>query len=247
MKTFEHIVRVGNRYPPELFYVLGALLGDGCAYKWRKTNGHRLILAGDHAFAWKYAGKISLCIGRNVKAYPNRRQHIWFVSTRNDEVAALFLNIRKGHLSVLRLMEQGDSEMNCVAFVEGFFDAEGCVKIVREPVRKIPKICLDITNTNFELLESVRLSLKSGLEIEARYSSQEAYLSKDGSPRKKSYHLRIYKKSDVKKFLENISTTKLTEKKKPAVREWLSVDNCNTRFFRNSSLLAASSRYSTKP
>lgn len=106
-------------------------------------------------------------------------------------------------------------------FLEGFFDAEGCVKIIKEPVRKTPKICPDITNTELEYLEITGKILLQQLGIEARYSSQEAYLSKDGHPRKKSYHLRIYKKEYARKFFENIHTTKLKPEKLQYVENWL--------------------------
>ena len=106
-------------------------------------------------------------------------------------------------------------------FVEGFFDAEGCVKIIREKVRKTPKICLDITNTDFQLLEIVKKVLKENLDIDSNYSSQEAFLHKDGFPRKKVYHLRIYRKEYIRKFFENISTTKLKDEKVPYVEKWL--------------------------
>ncbi len=106
--------------------------------------------------------------------------------------------------------------------IEGFFDAKGCIKIIKEKIRrKTPKICLDITNTNFKILELVRQLLKEHLNIEARYSSQAEHMGKDGYMRKRVYHLRIYKKEFVRKFLENIDTTKLKEEKIIYVKNWL--------------------------
>ena len=107
-------------------------------------------------------------------------------------------------------------------FVEAFFDAEGCVKIIKEKIRKTPKICLDTTNTNLKLLDLIRRLLKEHLGIEARYSIQKA----DGIKNKQiAYHLRIYKKEFVKKFFENISTTKLKEEKVLYVKNWLNNGN----------------------
>lgn len=53
---------------------------------------------------------------------------------------------------------------------------------------------------------------------------QEAYLGKDGFMRQRVYHLRIYKKEYVKRFLDSISTTKLKEEKMSYVENWLTND-----------------------
>ena len=55
---------------------------------------------------------------------------------------------------------------------------------MKEKARKTAKVCLDITNTDFPLIEEIRVAIKNGLGIEARYSAQPAYLSPDGFPRK---------------------------------------------------------------
>ena len=48
------------------------------------------------------------------------------------------------------------------------------------------------------------------------------YVLGDGSLRKKAYHLRIYKKEFIRRFFENINTTKLKEEKISYVDNWLS-------------------------
>ena len=59
----------------ELFYVLGALLGDGCIYKWR--NEHQIWLIGDENFAKKYTIKLSKVLGRKVnKALAQRYRNL---------------------------------------------------------------------------------------------------------------------------------------------------------------------------
>src|SRR3989338_9675747 len=52
---------------PELFYVLGALLGDGCIYHWKKLNRHIINIAGEKEFTEKYADKLSKCTRNRVK------------------------------------------------------------------------------------------------------------------------------------------------------------------------------------
>lgn len=227
---------------PELFYVLGALLGDGCLYRW-KPNNNFVILVGDENFAKKYAEKVRICTAQQTKAYPNRSQNIWFVKSNNFELYCMFEKCRKnlGYLDEL-LEERGISVV--LSFIEGFFDAEGCVKIIKEKVRKTPKICLDMTNTNFALLELIRKFLEKVLDIEAKYSSQEAYIGKDGFKRQKIFHLRIYKKEFVRRFFETINTTKLKAEKTQFVKNWIGNQTIAT-LSDNSSRLVPSLLYST--
>lgn len=202
-------------YRAELFYVLGALLGDGCVYNWKTTNNY-VILIGDKSFTTKYANMLTLCIGKKSKPYIDRSKNVWFVRSNNFKLYYLFKRIRKDINYLENLMNQND-ECCKVLFIEGFFDAEGCVKIIKEKIRKTPKICLDVTNTNYEFLELVRKLLKEQLNIESKYSIQEY----KNNNKKTTYHLRIYKKEYVKRFFENISTTKLKEEKVIYLKNWL--------------------------
>jgi hypothetical protein len=120
-----------------LFYVLGALLGDVYIYKW-KNYYFVGILVAEHNFAKKFASKLS-SLGRPAKAYFYRRRKLWFVRQNNRELFELFRDLRKDPISVIKLAKYGDFNKNSLQFVEGFFDAEGCVKLVKEKVRKTPK------------------------------------------------------------------------------------------------------------
>ncbi len=212
-----YIVRV--KVCPELFYVIGAILGDGCIYQWRHI--YRINLVGDEAFTRKYANKLSVCLNRPVKNYFKRNRNYWFVNRTNVELFFMIKTIRTNLDSLLELFKQGNTKENCLQFLEGFFDAEGCVKIIKEPtIRKTPKVCLDIYNTNYAFLELCRNILSEYLNITTRYSVQNPS-DKDEYERKVAYHLRIYKKEYVKIFLENIDTTKLKKEKINYVKTWL--------------------------
>jgi intein-encoded DNA endonuclease-like protein len=205
-------------YNSELLYVLGALLGDGCLYRWKITK-YYLILVGDHSFTTKYAKRLSKCVTREVRPYINRSKGIWFVRTNNNLLASLFENLRLNPEKIHSLGQK--ISCSCLPFVEGFFDAEGCVKIIKEKARKTPKICLDIANTNFAILEQVRRILEEELGIITRYSVQEAFVGADGCLRKKVYHLRIYTKEFIKRYFEHMSTIKLTPEKQILLQNWL--------------------------
>lgn len=205
-------------YKKELFYVLGALLGDGCAYHWKKGNVKTLVLIGDYNFTKKYTEKLTKCSRNNVKNYIDRSKNIWFVRIGNITLYNLFKEIRLDLNKLIDLIKKDNYKYNSLEFIEGFFDAEGCVKIIKEPVRKTPKICLDITNTNYGILEIIKNLLKENLDIEARYSIQKADNKKN---KQIAYHLRIYKKEYIRRFLENMSTTKLKPEKVEYVDNWL--------------------------
>lgn len=142
-------------YNSELFYVLGALLGDGCFYRWKPTNNW-CILVGDEKFTKKYSKMLYTCTQTKVKPYLIRSKTIWFVKSNNYELYMLFRKMREDDYYLEKFINNLDKR-SALLFIEGLFDAEGCVKIIKEPVRITPKICLDITNTKYLYLELVRI------------------------------------------------------------------------------------------
>lgn len=192
------------------------MLGDGRIYFWKKR--YFIWLIGELEFAAKFAKKVSVCTTkRRAKAYPYRGRNVWFVSFQNAELYFLIREIRE-HLGVLSdLLSLGNRSVNALQLIEGFFDAEGCVKVIKEKVRRTPKICLDFCNTNIALLKLIRKALKDTLGIEGRFTSQNG----TGPNRKVIYHLRIYRKDAVRIFLREINTTKLKREKMKYVENWL--------------------------
>jgi intein-encoded DNA endonuclease-like protein len=197
-------------------YVLGVLLGDGYAYNWRSSYNIG-ILVRDESFAKKFAERLSVCVGGKVTAYPSRKRNLWFVKIGNHELFTLFKDF-KSNLSLVK--DEKLSREDALQFIEGFFDAEGCVKVIKEKVRKTPKICLDFSNTRYEVLEVVQKLLRTSFQIEAGFSIQH-----DKRPnRKPVYHLRIYKKDYVRIFFENMQTIKLSKEKALLLENWLQRD-----------------------
>lgn len=199
---------------PELAYVLGALLGDGCAYLWRKH--YQVWLYGEEEFARKFGDKLSACLGRAVRHYRNEIRNVSYVRVDNFELFMLLKGIRSNLRKLEELIAEGGRTNRRLLFVEGFFDAEGCVKVIKETVRKTPKICLDICNTNHQVLTLVQGILASELGIQSNFSYQKIVEN-----HMQVYHLRIYRKEHVSKFLKSINTIKLKLDKIPYVTRWL--------------------------
>lgn len=226
---------------PDLFYVMRAFLGDGCAYHWKKRNKYLVNLIGDEQFTEKYAEKLSNCINKKVKNYINRSNNTYFVNIWDLELYNFFKEIKNNPNKIEKMWDNKNKKENAISFIEGFFDAEGCVKIIKERVRITPKICLDITNTDYNLLEIVKSTLKENLGIVAKYSIQKADNKKN---KKIAYHLRIYRKDEIKRFFENIKTTKLKDNKKYYVNNWLN-NGKGIKHSNNSFLLETNSQAAT--
>ena len=169
---------------------------------------------------------------RNEKQYADALEHAFrdskIIYEREIPLAISFAGEKtRKNIKYLKHLPHQHETSSTLFFVEGFFDAEGCVKIIKEKVRHLPKICLDITNTNLQYLDFIKKMLKKCLKIEARYSIQKPI-----GNRKIAYHLRIYKKEYVRKFFENTKTTKLKKEKITYVKNWLNLED-------NTSLLAS--------
>jgi len=204
-----------------LFYVAGAVIGDGCLYNSGKYY-YLIILNGTEGFVRKYAKHLQTCSDSKINIFYRKSHNVWEARTNNKKLFKFLLQIKKNSWKIFEYVNGFDNAS--LLFLEGFFDAEGCVKIIKEPVRITPKICLDMTNTNLEYLEVCRCLLDCCLGIKGNYSIQKEGVAKDGVLRKKCYHLRIYKKDYVRTFFSNINTVKLYKEKRKYVKNWLALN-----------------------
>ena len=159
---------------------------------------------------------MSQCLGGEVRNYKYGSKNARFVRIDNAELFFLFQSIRENHNLMREIVEEIDPVRGWMHFVEGIIDAEGCFKIIRGRERRTPKACLDTCNTDLSLLNLVREALKEHMGIDSGMSTQ-----KEIPPRKTFYHLRIYSKEGVARFLSVTEATKLTNEKKPMVDAWL--------------------------
>jgi intein-encoded DNA endonuclease-like protein len=197
--------------------VVGAVLGDG--YLFRPGNGFLVGLdVRSKEFAERFAGKQSVVLGRKVKAHFYSGNRIWFVRVRSKTLFDIIERVRISPASLTSWLHEGEFRQNFAEFLSGFFDAEGCIKVVKEKERKTAKICLDITNTSKPLLDIVNSLVAESLGFAGRLSVQD---DTRGS-RKPAYHLRFYQKSHVEAVLSTINSPKLTAEKRELLRAWVS-------------------------
>ena len=96
---------------PELFYVFGALLGDGYTYYWKpKNNSHEYFRVGLDVkyklFAIKYAQKLSKAFGSKVKVCYYANDELWYVRVDNKELFSLINKLRASPKLVITLIRK---------------------------------------------------------------------------------------------------------------------------------------------
>jgi intein-encoded DNA endonuclease-like protein len=154
----------------------------------------------------------------------------------NAELFLLIRKIRKNPASIRSLVEETGYQRSWLEFVEGFFDAEGCVKIIREEGRRTPKACLDVCNTDLGILGILWRATYRTMGIQFKISRDPATQG-----RKATFHLRIYQKNEVKRFLALIATTKLSPEKGLLVENWFRKNTREGKPYRTFPSLASTS------
>ena len=194
--------RTELRPSPELAYVIGVVLGDGCAC--RHGDKYMIVLrAKDMEFVEEFARCLSNVIERPVKTRLDKRRGLYHARASCKEL----YKILKKPVDSERLRPYVEHYQECIsAFLRGFFDTEGCV-------REDGHIC--VINTDLALLTYVKELLgRLGVEttgIQLHHATGTVFSAPDGNGetrtrRKDVYRLRISKKSNHI-FLQRIGLT----------------------------------------
>jgi hypothetical protein len=198
--------------------VVGAILGDG--YLFRSSEGYLVGLdVRNKDFADRFAANESATIGSPVRAHYYTGNRIWFVRIRNYSLFSLIYCLRESPSLIPSELADDDQRLNATQFVSGFFDAEGCIKVVKEKTRRTGKICLDITNTRKVLLDIFNSLVEGAFGFSGRFSCQDD--TRDS--RKRVFHLRYYKKAHACALLSVLNSPKLTRERKRVLDEWVAL------------------------
>jgi intein-encoded DNA endonuclease-like protein len=185
---------------PELAYMIGAILGDGCLYrnvKWRK---HEIKLkVKDKDFAEEFRKCLMKVAKRKVSFFVSEKLFVTLVSCK-----PLFLYLKNWSGLVTTIISYPQE------FIRGFADAEGCLYISKSHGEKYKYLGVKLYNTNLDLLSFIRtLLFKLGITSHM----QTIHLR---PPRKTCYSININRHKSVERFLDSIG---FTIRRKMAVRE----------------------------
>jgi len=177
---------------PTLSYLLGALLGDGCAYVQGQKDKRSYIIqlaTTEKKFAECVSEafkRINIC---SILDYV-RKKGQWRVRACNK----YFFDYLKG-LTLDQLKQLTERKKNCIAFLKGFYEAEGYFHKNHQPNN--PDIT--ISNTNAELLNFVKKSLE-------RLGFHPCFykVCKGTEKRKPLYRVDLCRTPEVKRFIRII-------------------------------------------
>jgi intein-encoded DNA endonuclease-like protein len=182
---------------PELAYVIGVVLGDGCL---DRSHYAVRLKAKDFDFTEEFNSSICRVLNK-AKPYAINREHKYghFIVAATSK--SLYLFLKNGMDSYEPIIDKYSSE-----FIRGFADSEGTPSYSgkrRNPVVRI-------VNTNLTLLKYIQRLLRDRFQIESRIQPQRLNpsVTKDGrviTPKKTFFRLVIGKRKCVIKFKEAIN------------------------------------------
>lgn len=196
------------RASPELSYVIGAVLGDGCfSYKKSRREYAIRLACWDREFAEKFERYLAILLGRMHKIAKYKEL---FVVKASCKLLYTILNKAKHDLFVLSPYV----EKFPIYFIQGFADAEGSVNVyLRKGNNNIRlKVLIRIYNSRRDLLEYMshllkQLGINSNIYLHARAGQSTNVRGRLVTYRRDSYHICIYKQNDVMRFAEKIGFT----------------------------------------
>jgi hypothetical protein len=169
----------------ELSYVLGAFLGDGCAFKTRSIKGTILyevqLAVRDRDFANEFNKCISKILRKDGGYSIFERGGYYAVRVTNR---ILYEFLKKPWKMHKQIIEKFPAE-----FLRGFFDSEGCVH----------RRMIAVSNTNLGLIKYIKSLLKRHFSITtAPKIYSESYVTQKGL--RKCYRLEINRKESRLRF-----------------------------------------------
>lgn len=197
----------------ERAYLFGALEGDGCLSNKIQKTRHKLSNGEVREYKRQrsrvcfcskdkeFMDKIRLIIGQLYGAEPAVwiSDELHYMETSNKKLIDDFTTFKSGTLTNLLIKEQ-------CAFLRGFYDAEGCIHLVK---LKYTRIILG--NTNINLMKTIK-EILAILDIK-NYARTYTPL-RNGKRCKEFYEIVIARQEDVNKFKDVIgfSLTRKSEK-----------------------------------
>jgi len=192
----------------KLPYIIGLLMGDGYFYKVMKNgsynNGRIVLGVKDKDLAQNFALSISHIFGnkRSYKINWSEDKRVYVVEVRSKELVELLLRDFNDLLKVIKISES--------SFIQGFFDAEGCINIKYQKGRIYPRIFL--TNSDIRLINYVKnyfqkIGISSNIQINTKGGKEKTILGKKTKTIKDCYNLAIENFQGIKKFAEEINFT----------------------------------------
>jgi len=188
---------------PELAYVIGGGLGDGCTHYDNKYHYAIVLAVGDYDFAEEFGRCAAIALRREkpYRPYWNKNLGRWVAKAYSKELYELL----KRPVDLERIRPYVECSKECMAaFLRGLADAEGNANKNEGNLGHV-----SIANSDLRLIEYAR-SLLEALGISAKvYKRREKETTKiDGRvvkwKKQITYVLRIHRKADIIKFREII-------------------------------------------
>jgi intein-encoded DNA endonuclease-like protein len=166
---------------PELNYLIGAFIGDGCAFYHKKTRSYRIIFeVKDADFIESINDTVEKVLGKRYSIYRNSWNGYSVVIYSKELYQLLMQPLEKLEKIILQYPS---------SFLRGFFDAEGSVDINGRSIK--------MTNKNYERLLLVQKCL--------RLLGINSYIRK--RTREDIYDLRICGYENMVKFREKCGSS----------------------------------------